>query len=303
MFKALRNRYRLTRLFEMDAIKNNICCFRTDEDEYVHLFLDDKGQRHAYSSVTLQPIDIATVTIPDKDCFRWTSWDRKPFSSYYERGISAIKVLKARHAETWQGVPFIKVNGKVLYISRGSDGGEWFELTDINGNEFIFPTVMLNVLNSSNYIDLDMYTAKVVNLYGEGNPVEDWKPIIAWGNEPTSNQPAYSELIEMDGFPGMLELHTKDIVINISEIDNSATPIVDLHPFVKIIKWNLLDHNARWTLDVSNILLQVGKNPILIRVGDLPTEVPGHRFIMSNMVDGNESQHINYNVDLPSTYP
>jgi hypothetical protein len=301
-FARLLSNRRLDKIYADERFAEQMPSLRIDWSEDIHLDLDRDGQRIAYHTPSMKQIDINTVKVKSGQEGNWADRSKPRYQHQYDVVEQVANFLQMRNVDLWCGVPFCKIDGRVHYVARDSVRPLYVVLYTETGKEYRIPKALFGYFRDEDLLRPDIYTMHPVDLHTH-KPVEDWKPIIQMVPGKQDIHGAYTYLNEVAGCPGILDFQSQDIIININILDNSATPIVDLKPFLWAIRDGVKHESKRWTLSIDQIQLQIGMNPKPIKVLDLSHELPEHRIILSDVPTlWSVETYINTG-NLPTTYP
>lgn len=115
---------------------------------------------------------------------------------------------------------------------------------------------------------------------------------------------AITKSVEVDGCPGMAIPEAHTLRIDVSRLDNSSEPVVDLSVFLDIYHESI-DHLTPYIVNLDKIEIKYGLNPGYTSVREILTTHPRPmRLIMSDTLS--QHAHAEYNtngVDIPVGFP
>lgn len=306
MFQAIKrwlSNRRLDRIYSDERFRDEMPSLTVDWNETIYFDLSLDGERIAYHTPSMRIIDIESIHIPNGKQIHWNDRSQPRYDDKnYVPVIAITNFLKMKGTAFWDAVPFACIDGKIYYITRDSIKPRYVVLINSRQKELRIPKTIIHAFTNEMLLKPNIYTMHPVE-YHNGIPMKGWQQIIEMRPSSQDVNGAYTALTEVPDCPGVLDLQSNDIIIHINALDNSASPIVDLLPFLKAIRDGFKHTTKRWALDIGQIQLQIGMNPKPTRVADLDKELPGHRIILSDTPNiWSEETYIN-KTNLPTSYP
>lgn len=293
VFRKWLNRYRLNQIVSRPCFETSLPYFH----EGRHFDIDNiDGKIVVWSADTLKPVDIDKIIIPPLGQISWIKRNTAHTTKAHNRIKDTSKYLELRGAGDEVGIQ-VDVYGKTYYITKNSYQSDSIKLIGQLHN-LEFPRLLLlgATIDDSKGTSYN-YAAKLFNvntgLEATMRPIVD----LAIGNE---QNPGIVVLTEVENMPGLFDAKNMDVIFRINELDTSSTPIVDLTPFVEAVLHGF-DHGSQRTFYIDNFFVKVGMLPNPIRIRELATELPNHRFFLRSGVRVDLSRDdIIYKSDLPT---
>lgn len=302
MFNSLVQKYRRHKLIQMiEANGRSHMPYLGSCDERV-VFDLIHGELKYWEPGTLTLNDAEDVQLPPINKFNRLS--RK----YTDSSIDNIKqivdhLLEKKYAPQ-AGVKLLTLGGRDWYISPLSlMHDDHVVLTHPDRPALFVPSAIISVLPYDTISRMHPYVTPLIDLCC-GVTYSDAKPVIKMVELPsTTKEAAITYKRDIPGADGIYDHVACDLIIDIAQLDNSSTPIIDVAEFCHIFSESTVSPR-KYTVDVSRIKLLLGHFPQPIEVGRLKDEVGEHRVIFSSEPDSDVSFVAYKNASvLPTTYP